>query len=132
MNTNDKHIDEKIQHLLNNTGLEKAPPGFTRKVMDQVEIEKRLHPYKRDNTFVNILIAIGLPVLYFVFRELTGTSFLAELDLTIELQPYIHLFQLMADKLVMDITTPVVPFGILAVVMLLAFDRVILRSLSLK
>lgn len=133
MNNKDTHIDERTRELLKNTGIEKTGPDFTRKVMDRVEKEKRLQPYKQDNTLWHIVMAIGLPVLYFLFQVLTGSeSFLADLDLTLELQPYIHLFQLIADKLVMDVSTPIVPLGILAIVMLLAFDRYILRSLSFK
>lgn len=133
MNNKDIHIDEKTRELLQNTGIERTHAGFTREVMDKVEKEKRLYPYKRDNTLLHILIAVGLPVLYFLFQVLTGSeSFLAELDLTLELQPYIRIFQLLADKMFMDFSTPIVPLGILAIVMLLAFDRFILRSLSFK
>jgi len=132
MKNKDIHIDEKTRELLKNLGVEKAGADFTRKVMDKVEKEKKLHPYKRDNTLLHILIATGIPVLYFFFQALTGESYLAELNLSVEFEPYIHLFNLLADKLVMDISTPIVPLGILAIVVLLAFDRLILRSLSFK
>lgn len=133
MNSKNTHIDERTRELLKNTGVEKTGTDFTRKVMSRVEKEKKLHPYKQDNTLWHILLAVVLPVMYFLYQIFTGSeSFLAELDLTLKLQPYIQLFQLLADKLVMDVSTPVVPLGILAIVMLLAFDRFILRSLSFK
>ena len=133
MKNKNTDIDQKTRELLKSFGIEKTGTDFTRKVMDKVENEKRLYPFKRDNMMFHILLAIGLPVLYFLFQALTGSgNFLAELDLTMELQPYIQLFQLIADKLVTDISTPIVPLGILAIIMLLAFDRLILRSLSFK
>ncbi|MBS3770087.1 MAG: hypothetical protein V5A47_04185 [Bacteroidales bacterium] len=133
MNSKNTHIDERTRELLKNTGVEKTGTDFTRKVMSRVEKEKKLHPYKQDNTLWHILLAVVLPVMYFLYQIFTGSeSFLAELDLTLKFQPYIQLFQLLADKLVMDVSTPVVPLGILAIVMLLAFDRFILRSLSFK
>ncbi len=133
MNSKNTHIDERTRELLKHTGVEKTGPDFTRKVMSRVEKEKKLHPYKQDNNLWHILLAVVLPVMYFFYQIFTGSeSFLAELDLTLKLQPYIQLFQLLADKLVMDVSTPVVPLGILAIVMLLAFDRFILRSLSFK
>lgn len=133
MNSKNTHIDERTRELLKNNGVEKTGPDFTRKVMSRVEMEKKLHPYKQDNTLWHILLAVVLPVMYFSYQIFTGSeSFLAELDITLRVQPYIQLFQLLADKLVMDISTPLVPLGILAIVMLLAFDRFILRSLSFK
>ncbi|MEF8844549.1 MAG: hypothetical protein V5A59_03675 [Bacteroidales bacterium] len=133
MNSKNTHIDERTRELLKNTGVEKTGTDFTRKVMSRVEKEKKLHPYKQDNTLWHILLAVVLPVMYFLYQIFTGSeSFLAELDLTLKFQPYIQLFQLLANKLVMDVSTPVVPLGILAIVMLLAFDRFILRSLSFK
>ena len=133
MKNKDIYIDNKTRELLKNTGIERTRPDFTRKVMDKVEIEKRLYPYKRDNTLLHVLLAIIVPVLYVFFQALTGAeSYLSELNFTLELQPYIHLFKLITDNLVMDFSTPIVPLGILAIVMLLAFDRFILRSLSFK
>jgi hypothetical protein len=133
MKNQDKHINEKMRELLNYSGIEKTKTDFTRRVMDKVDKEKRMYPYKRDNTFMHILLAVGLPVIYFIFQALTGNEgFLAGLDITMEFQPYINLFRLLADKLVMDVSTPIVPLGMLAIVLLLLFDRFVLRMYSFK
>lgn len=125
--------DKRTRDLLNDSGIEKTSADFTRRVMDRVEKERRLYPYKRDNTLLHILIAIVLPVLYFLIQAFWGGgSIFTDLNLTVDIQPYIQLFHLLTDKLVMDISSPIVPLGLLAIVLLLAFDRLILRSLSFK
>ena len=73
----------------------------------------------------------GLAPDYLVYRYFSGSGTLpAEVNLQQEVQPYVHIFQLMLEKVTLDMSAPIVPLGIGAIVLLLAFDRFILRSIS--
>ena len=133
MKDEDIYMDRRTRELMKISGFKKTREGFTRSVMDKLEKEKRLYPYKKDNTLMHVLLAVGLPILYFLYKILAGgESFFTGLDLTKEFQPYIQLFHLISDKLIGDISSPIVPLGIFAIVLLLVFDRLILRSFSFK
>ena len=133
MNRQEINPDDRTRKWLNESGLERPSDDFTQRVMAQVEVRKKIYPYKRDSNLWQILLAVVLPVAYFVYRYATGASILpGGISLQQEVQPYVHVFQLLLERITLDFSTPIVPLGIIAIVALLAFDRLILRSLSLK
>ena len=132
MNMQHTDPDKKTREWMNESGLERPSDDFTRRVMGQVEVRKRIYPYKKESSVWQILMAVILPVAYFVYRYMTGAPIMpGGFSLQQEMQPYLRVFQLLFDKMAIDFSTPIVPLGIVAIVALLAFDRLILRSLSL-
>lgn len=124
-------LDKSTRQWMNESGLEEPSLDFTRQVMEQVEKKPRLYPYKRGGNLFNILVAVLIPAAYFIYNFMTlGSPLPGGFSLQTEMQPYIRVFQLVVEKLALDMSTPLVPLGIIAIVALLAFDRLILRSLS--
>jgi len=124
-------LDKRTRQWMNESGLEQPSMAFTKQVMEQVEKKPRLYPYKRGGNLFNILMAVLIPVAYFSYNYMTGGSLLpGGFNLQTEMQPYVRVFQLVVEKLALDMSTPLVPLGMIAIVALLAFDRLILRSLS--
>jgi len=124
-------LDKSTRQWMNESGLEKPSRDFTKQVMEQVEKKPRLYPYKRGGNLLNILMAVLIPIAYFIYNYMTGGSVLpVGFSLQTEMQPYVRVFQLVVEKLAVDMSTPLVPLGIIAIVALLAFDRLIFRSVS--
>jgi len=131
MKTSYTDPEKQTREWMKASGKEKPSEGFTRLVMEKVETKKRLYPYKKDNNVWHYILAVGLPLIYLVYRYFSGSGTLpAEVNLQQEVQPYVHIFQLMLEKVTLDMSAPIVPLGIGAIVLLLAFDRFILRSIS--
>jgi len=123
--------EQQTREWMKASGREKPSEGFTRLVMEKVETKKRLYPYKKDNNIWHYILAVGLPLAYLAYRYFSGSATLpAGASLQHEVQPYVHIFQLILEKVSLDMSTPIVPLGIGAIVLLLAFDRFILRSFS--
>lgn len=130
MNTNDNDLDKNTRKWMNESGLERPHPDFTHRVMEQVEARKKRSSLRSNGNIWNILLAVLLPLAYFGYSYNTGGGVAGGFSLQTELQPYIRVFQLIVEKLAIDMSAPLVPLGIAAIVALLAFDRLILRSLS--
>ena len=130
---NPNDLDKSTRRWMGETGLEKPSADFTKLVMEQVEKKPRLYPYKRGGNLFNTLLAVLVPIAYFAYNYMSGGSLLpGGFNLQTEAQPYVRVFQIVVEKMALDMSTPLVPLGIIAIVALLAFDRLILRSLSLN
>jgi hypothetical protein len=131
MNTKSRDPEKLTREWMNDSGMEKPSGNFTRLVMEKVEMKKHLYPYKKDNNLWHYILAVGLLLLYVGYRYFSGQQLLpAGIDLYNEIQPYIGMLQLLFERVAFDMTTPIVPLGIGAIVLLLTFDQFILRSLS--
>jgi len=123
--------EKQTREWMKESGLEKPSDSFTQLVMEKVETKKRLYPYKKDSNIWNYILGVGLPLAYLLYQYFSGSASLpAGATLQHEVQPYIHVFQLILEKVSIDMSTPIVPLGMGAIVLLLAFDRIILRPFS--
>lgn len=131
MKTSYTDPEKQTREWMKESGMEKPSEGFTRLVMEKVETKKRLYPYKKDTNIWHYILAVGLPLVYLAYRYFSGSGTLpAGINLHQEVQPYVRIFHLILEKVTLDMSTPIVPLGIGAIVLLLAFDRFILRSFS--
>ncbi len=126
-------LDQQTRQWMQQTGLDQPAGDFTQRVMQGVEMQKRLaHLKDKRSNIWNILLAVIVPAAYFFYRYMSGAPLLpGGFNLQTELQPYINIFQLLFSKITLDLSAPIVPLGILAIITLLVFDRLIIRSLSL-
>lgn len=130
---NDHQLDQQTRQWMQQTGLDQPAADFTQRVMQGVALNKKLSPLKdkRSNIW-NILLAVIVPAAYFFYRYMSGAPLVpGGINLQTEIQPYINIFQLLFSKITVDFSAPIVPLGILAIITLLIFDRLIIRSLSL-
>jgi hypothetical protein len=130
MNANNNDLDKNTRKWMSESGLEKPDSGFTHRVMEQVEARKKRSPIRSNGNIWHILLAVLVPLAYFGYSYNAGGGVVGGLSLQTELQPYIRVFELVVERLAIDMSAPLVPLGIAAIVALLAFDRLILRSLS--
>ncbi len=128
MKINDSHIDEKTKKLFQETGFDKPSEDFTFNVMKDVEKEKNYGKSAGDNLW-QILLAVGLPVIYFLAQFLRGeANTINEVLQGLKSSSYIEFIRILYDSIIQDISlSPIVYLGIIAILLLLMFDRVILR-----
>ena len=124
-------LDESTRQWINEAGKEKPSVDFTKRVMEKVELKPRLYPVRSGGNLFNILLAVMVPIAYLIYTYWSSGSLLpGGFSLQAEAEPYIRVFQLVVERLALDMAAPLVPLGIIAIVALLAFDRLILRSFS--
>lgn len=124
-------LDKTTRQWIKQAGKEKPSMDFTKRVMEKVELKPGFYPGTRGGNLFNILVAVIVPIAYLIYTYLSSGSLLpGGLSLQTEVEPYVRVFQLVVEKLALDMSTPLVPLGIIAIIALLAFDRLILRSLS--
>ncbi|MFP4526278.1 MAG: hypothetical protein ACLFNL_07810 [Bacteroidales bacterium] len=128
MSTHDENIDKRTRELFQKTGFEKPSGNFTSEVMKKVRKERIYGKSTYENLW-QILLAAGLPLLYFLYRYLTGKiNFIDELITGIKASNYFKFADLIADTFIYDISmSPAVLIGIISIVLLLVFDKIILK-----
>lgn len=130
MSIHDKNIDKRTRELFQQTGFEKPSGNFTAEVMRKVKKEKVYGKPKYENLW-QTLLAAGLPSLYFLYRYLTGKiDFIDELISGIKSSNYFKFAELISDTFIYDISmSPAVILGLLSIILLLVFDRIIIKLL---
>ncbi|MFO8235426.1 MAG: hypothetical protein R6U04_08495 [Bacteroidales bacterium] len=130
MSNKENHIDNRTRKLFQETEFEKPSVEFPKGVMEKLEKEKVYGKPQYENIW-QIAIAVGLPALYFLYSYLTGkVGFINEMVVGIKSSSYFKFIDILSENLLHDISlsTPVL-IGIISIVLLLTFDRVILKLL---
>ena len=131
MRLNDKDMERKTREYLKQTTLESPPSDFTAQVMNKVEKEKVYGKNWKENNLWQILIAVGLPLLYFAIQYAMGDAqVLRELINDFASSSYFSYLKVFSDSIIQDVTvSPIVFLGIIAIVILLAFDKFVIKML---
>ena len=130
MKINDAHMDENTRKIFKSLDQDQPQQSFTYDVMKKVEKERVYGNWFGDNLW-QIVLAVGLPLLYFLFQFLTsGSQSYSQLILSITNSSYFDFIRILSDKLLQDVTlSPFVFMGFVAILLLLVFDRLIIRLL---
>jgi hypothetical protein len=130
MKINDSHIDENTRKLFQKTDLDSPSKTFTYDVMKNLEKEK-VYGKNLPDYLWQVILAVGLPVLYFLFQYLTnGSEAFSKIIIGIKTSQYLDFINVISEKILEDVSlSPLVFMGIIAILLLLAFDRIILKML---
>jgi len=132
MKRNTTDIDKKTREFVKQTALNSPGRDFTTNVMRQIEQEKVYGINRKDNNLLPILIAIILPLAYFVYQHFTnkGESFITTLMADFQQNTQFEFIKTFSERIIHQISvSPLIFMSILAIAILIAFDRLIIRIL---
>jgi len=132
MNRNNPEIDKKTKKFIQQTSLDSPGEDFTSIVMKRVEKEKVYGINKRENNAWQIIMAISIPIAYFVFQYLTnkGEATFTQIIKELETTTYFSFIKTFSETLINDISfSPFIYMSILAIATLVIFDRFIVKLL---
>jgi len=132
MNRNNPEIDQKTKKFIQQTSLDSPGEDFTSNVMKRIEEEKVYGINKRDNNLWQIIMAVALPIAYFVFQYLTnkGEAKITQIIRDLETNSYLGFIQTFSETLINDISfSPFIYMSILAIATLVIFDRFVVKLL---
>jgi len=132
MNRDNPEIDKKTKKFIQQTSLDSPGEDFTSNVMKRVEKEKVYGINKRDSNVWQIIMAIALPITYFVFQYLTnkGEATITQMIKDLETTTYFSFIETFSETLINDISfSPFIYMSILAIATLVIFDRFVVKLL---
>jgi|GEM_PF-1813617 len=132
MNRDNPEIDKKTKKFIQQTSLDSPGEDFTSNVMKRVEKEKVYGINKRDSNVWQIIMAIALPITYFVFQYLTnkGEATITQMIKDLEITTYFSFIETFSETLINDISfSPFIYMSILAIATLVIFDRFVVKLL---
>ena len=132
MNRNNPEIDKKTKKFIQQTSLDSPGEDFTSNVMKRVEKEKVYGINKRENNAWQIIMAVTIPIAYFVFQYLTnkGEATLTQIIKELETTTYFSFIKTFSETLINDISfSPFIYMSIFAIATLVIFDRFIVKLL---
>jgi len=132
MNRNNPEIDKKTKKFIQQTSLDSPGEDFTSIVMKRVEKEKVYGINKRENNAWQIIMAISIPIAYFVFQYLTnkGEATFTQIIKELETTTYFSFIKTFSETLINDISfSPFIYMSILAIATLVIFDRFVIKLL---
>ena len=132
MNRNNPEIDNKTKKFIQQTSLDSPDENFTSNVMKRIEKEKVYGINKRDGKVWQIIMAVAIPIAYFVFQYLTnkGETTFVQIIKELETTTYFSFIKTFSETLINDISfSPFVYMSILAIATLVIFDRFVVKLL---
>jgi len=132
MNRNNPEIDKKTKKFIRQTSLDSPGEDFTSNVMKRIEKEKVYGINKQDGKVWQIIMAVAIPIAYFVFQYLTnkGEATLTQIIKELETTTYFSFIKTFSETLINDISfSPFIYMSIFAIATLVIFDRFIVKLL---
>jgi len=132
MNRNNPEIDKNTKKFIQQTSLDSPGENFTSNVMKRVEKEKVYGINKRENNAWQIIMAVAIPIAYFVFQYLTnkGEATFTQIIKELETTTYFSFIKTFSETLINDISfSPFIYMSILAIATLVIFDRFVVKLL---